>query len=78
MFNIFVSDCTGFNTYMAMLKIDIYHNHPILKAFVEILTDAAAERKQICGIDLEKGRIFFLILIFAKWLIYITINSQLL
>ncbi len=63
--NIFVSDCTGFNTYMAMLKIDVYHNHPILKAFVEILTDAVAERKQTCRIDLEKG--WILILIFAMW-----------
>ena len=35
----------GFRAYLGMLRVDIYHNHPVLKAFVGILLDTHNNEK---------------------------------
>ncbi|ELU08524.1 hypothetical protein CAPTEDRAFT_225028 [Capitella teleta] len=34
---------TGYSTYLGMLKVDLYHTHPILKAFVDIVIEHRRE-----------------------------------
>ena len=28
----------GFKSYLGMLQVDVYHNHPVLRVYVEIMT----------------------------------------
>ncbi len=37
---------SGFQAYLGMLTIDEYHNHPVLKAFVELLQKEVQKAKE--------------------------------
>lgn len=58
----------GFKSYLAMIEVDVHHNHPIIKGFVRILKDEvadskarrAAEEAEKNGPDPEKGKHIFL------------------
>ena len=36
---------TGFAAYLGMLEVEIYHTHPLLKAFIMVLREQALDTK---------------------------------
>ena len=37
---------SGFGAYLGMLTVDLYHNHPVMKAFIEFLQQDVQKNKQ--------------------------------
>src|SRR6218665_1669065 len=41
----------GYVSFVSMLLVDLYHNHPVVKAFVELLLKVREQEQPFTGID---------------------------